>query len=285
MSDNNSVIIYTNLFTLKGKDVKTNKYIDMYYIWLHNIIKYAQLKHNDCVITFIDRETYDIISKSFLFGTLASKLDNFKVFLYEQPSDIKTGILQRYNIKKMSEIVDKEAYILHLDIDVLVISDIRNIFEVNFDNCKTTIYLKKEGIITDPQYYGIIMTPEDHMILNVNGLQNMPGFSAGIYGWKNSKDIMEYFEFILEMAKKETKELYTVEQPFFNAAVFNFLFKKTGIFNFVLLDNDLVGHNLFCTQVESKKTTLLNFCGIPGDDSFHWEKMFIELLLSSITRR
>ena len=34
-----SVIIYTNLFTLEGRDEKKNKYIDMYYIWLLYIIK------------------------------------------------------------------------------------------------------------------------------------------------------------------------------------------------------------------------------------------------------
>lgn len=48
------IILYTNLFTLYGSNEKTNKYIDIYYVWLLYIIKYAKL--NDCST---DKEYYE----------------------------------------------------------------------------------------------------------------------------------------------------------------------------------------------------------------------------------
>ena len=78
MSDN-PIVIYTNLFTIKGRDIKINKYIDMYYIWLFNIIKYANLKSNDCCITFVDNDTFEHIKNSSILEFLRSKIPR-KVF-------------------------------------------------------------------------------------------------------------------------------------------------------------------------------------------------------------
>lgn len=278
----NSVIIFTNLFTLKNKDVKENKYIDMYYIWLHNIIKYGKLKDNDTVLTFIDSVTFEYLKQSISFNTLSSIIKNFKVILYEQPENIKEGILQRYYVDKIFEVVKvNDAFYIHLDIDVLVIQDIRSLFKDEIQNNKTTLYLKTEEKLLGSNYYGELITEDEKEMLFNRGMLDMPGFSAGIYGWKGSSRIKEYFDFILDAANKNTKDLYTVEQPFFNAAIFQYFFKKLGVFNFVIWDDSNVGHNRFSNQVAST-VTLLNFCGIPGDDSFHWHKIFIELLMSSI---
>ncbi len=286
MSDISPIVIYTNLFTLKGKDVKLNRYVDMFYIWVYNIIKYGKLAENDYCITFMDNITFEHIKTSNMFNWIISKIKNFRVILYHQPDTIKQGILQRYYIDDILKVTDSislhNPYYLHLDIDVLVINDIRKLFEKNLDNNKTTIYLKSEDLMIDSNYYGELITEEERTILKEKGLLNMPGFSAGIYAWKNSKDIRKYFEFILYKANNTEKTLYTVEQPFFNAAIFNYLFKKQGIFNFFILDDELTGHNRYYNQV-SDKAVLLNFCGIPGDDSFHWDKILTNLLLSSLT--
>jgi len=57
------IILYTNLFTLYGCNEKTNKYIDMYYVWLLYIIKYAKLNDSDYCITLIDNVTFSYIKR------------------------------------------------------------------------------------------------------------------------------------------------------------------------------------------------------------------------------
>jgi len=281
------IVIFTNLFTLKARDVKLNKYIDMYYVWLFHIIKYAKLKSNDYCVTFIDEDTAEHISKSNTFQWLLSQLPNFRIIAYKKPVSIKDGIMKRYDIDEIfaasSAVSNMNPYYLHLDIDVLVIKDIRGLFIDDIQNEKPTLYLKKEGQLLNDDYYGELVTEEDKLILTKNGLLNMPGFTAGIFGWNKSDNFQDFIQFIKEKAKNNEKELYTVEQPFFNAAVFHYLFKKQGVFNFAIFENELTGHNQFSTQV-SDKTVLLNFCGIPGDDSFHWDKILLEIMLSSLKK-
>ena len=255
-----SVIIYTNLFTLEGRDEKKNKYIDMYYIWLLYIIKYAQLKDCDQCITQIDSVTFAHIKTSLLFNMLSKRIPNFKVVEYNQPRNIKEGILQRYYMDDIVDSSNSSSHFIHLDIDVLVINNIRHILGSN--------------------YYGELATDEDKTLI-MNKCPNMPGFSAGIFAWKNSKDIGYFFKLILEKANETNKELYTVEQPFFNAAVFNYFFKNIGVFRFNILSPNIVGHNIFSVQTNSE-TVLLNFCGIPGDEEFHWNKILTQLILTAL---
>ena len=148
------------------------------------------------------------------------------------------------------------------------------------DNNITTIILRPEEHILGSNYYGELATDEDKTLI-MNKCPNMPGFSAGIFAWKNSKDIGYFFKLILEKANETNKELYTVEQPFFNAAVFNYFFKNIGVFRFNILSPNIVGHNIFSVQTNSE-TVLLNFCGIPGDEEFHWNKILTQLILTAL---
>lgn len=276
------IILYTNLFTLDGCNEKTNKYIDMYYVWLLYIIKYAKLNDSDYCITLIDNVTFSYIKTNPIFTILSKKFTNFKIVVYNQPKNIKDGILQRYYINDILGCtkIEESSYFIHLDIDVLVINNIRNMLKNEINDNITTIYLKPEEHMLNNNYYGELASDTDKLII-MNKCPNIPGFSAGIFAWKNSKNIREFFEFILEKAKETEKKLYTVEQPFFNAAIFNYFFKKTGVFRFHILSENMVGHNIFSINANSE-TVLLNFCGIPGDDLFHWNKILSQMIISSL---
>ncbi len=275
------LVVYTNLFTLTGRDAKLNKYIDMYYIWLYNLYRYGSLRNIDYCVSFIDEVTLAYIEKSQIFHWLSRQLPNFKVVKYKQPTNIKEGIMKRYDIEEILELTDstQDPIYVYLDIDVLVMNDIHNLFKEQSNN-KTTLYLRTEGVITNHLYYGDLMTEDDKLLLVNKRMESMPGFSAGIYGWHNSKDILNFFRYIKNLAATTEKELYTVEQPFFNAAVFNYFFKEP-IFNISLFNKDEVIDNMMIKPAETK-IILVNFCGIPGDESFHWDKILLQLLIQSL---
>jgi hypothetical protein len=276
------LIVYTNLFTLTGRDVKVNKYIDMYYIWLFNLFKYGHLTSDDYCISFIDEHTLEHIKNKQLLEWLSVQFPKFIIIPYTQPKTIKEGILKRYDIDPILELtkyMNNPTY-LYLDIDVLVMNDLRSLFDSQSAQ-KTTIYLRTEGIITNHLYYGELITSEEIELLTSKGLAEMPGFSAGIYGWNNNAAAKQFFRFITELAAKIDKELYTVEQPFFNAAVFNYFFKEQGIFNIVLLDQTRIIDNCMVSP-NTTEIILGNFCGIPGDDNFHWDKLLQQLFIQSL---
>lgn len=276
------VVVYTNLFTIAGKDVKINRYIDMYYIWLNNIIKYGGLTYQDFCITFIDGETKKYIEQSPILQMFQQAIPNFHLIEYEQPTNIKQGMFKRYEIQNILNLTNSiefhYPFYIYLDIDVLVVKNIRNLFSNNTSKHKTTIFLRPEECMLENNYYGELILEEEKELLHRKNLENMPGFTSGIYGWANSKDTTEFFEFICKKGNESTKELYTVDQPFFNAAIFHYLFVKPGIFNFILLESSLVGHNTIGSHFMTENV-LINFCGIPGDDKFHWDKLLLQLFI------
>jgi hypothetical protein len=281
------IILFANLFTLKDRDVTKNKYIDMYYIWLNNVIKYGNLRSEDYCITFVDEITLRFMRSSQIFKFLVSKISNCHFIEYNQPSNIKDGIMKRYDIEEIQEITKTIEYLnpiyLHLDIDVLIVKDIHILFKDYKAENKTTIFLKPEFYwdFFNGLYYGELATEEDKELIRVKNV-NMPGFGAGIFGWSNSKDIAKYFNYIKNIAKTVSKELHTVEQPFFNAAIFNYFFKEVGIFNFILFSSDLVVENPNIFEKISEKIVLINYCGGPGDERNHWDKQFLQLLFQSL---
>jgi hypothetical protein len=146
---------------------------------------------------------------------------------------------------------------------------------------KATIYLRPEGVITSGLYYGELITQEEERLLGTKNMQQMPGFSSGIYGWTNSACAKQFFRFIMELAAKAYKDFYTVDQPFFNAAVFNYFFRDAGIFNIALLDQSKVIDNRMM-QPQTTEIILVNLCGIPGDDQFHWDKLLHQLFIQAL---
>ena len=127
------IVLFTNLFTVENKQVNQNKYIDILYIWLNNIINYGKLKDTDYCVLFIDEITSKYISQKVLFNTLMSKIKNSYLIIYKQPKTIKEGIMKRYNIDELLDVTKEIEHLnpqyIHLDVDVLVVNDIRKLFK------------------------------------------------------------------------------------------------------------------------------------------------------------
>lgn len=288
---NRPVIIFTNLFTLENKLVENNKYIDIYYIWLNNIIQYSKLKDNDYCITFIDEKTLEYISKNILFINLMSKIKNRDFIVYKQPKVIKEGMMKRYDIEEVLSItknIEKlNPQYMYLDIDVLVVNDIRKLFVEKDDNHKTLISLTADNRweLLNGMFYGELASNDDTKIIKSKNV-NIPGFSSGIFGWCNSIRIREYFDYIKKKGASTDKELYTVDQPFFNAAVFNYFFQDVGKFKFNILDRNKLRMNTLIDKSvifdNSNEVVLIDYCGEPGDDKLHWNKIFSQLIIQNL---
>lgn len=282
-------VLYTNIYTLEGSEPKHNKYIDMYFLWLANIIKYANFQKNDICVTYMDEETYkylDVIKteKNTLFQTLKKQINRFVIIKYPPPSTHKEGMMQKYTVDIILEYTkamhEQNPVYMYLDVDVLVVNNIRNltlqIEDVHASN-KTKFFLRNEfNPITHSDYFGDLMTDEDKQVLNDSKLQ-LPGFSAGIFGWQNNANIKELLNHVLVMAIKDDKKQYTIEQPYFNAALFHYLFYDPVKFTFLVMSREQISQNLIGAHLTSTNV-LVNYCGEPGDQFVHWDKMYNQLL-------
>ena len=272
------IVLYTNLFTLEHHNKTKNKYIDMFYIWLMYVVKFAALKEGDICVMLIDEVTFAHLSTNSILPFLCQRIPQCKIIHYPQPKHIKDGMLERFNLHRYMDL--SQSLNIYLDIDVLVIQNIRHMITEHVTDQITTFYLKPEGELLHTNYYGELASEEDKTLI-VSVCPTMTGFTSGIFAWKNAKDVNEFFSMIVERAKATSQEYYTVDQPYFNAAVFQYVFKKPDVCRFQLLSPHSVGHNLFSTQVQPH-TILLNFCGIPGDDDFHWNKILNQLIITSL---
>lgn len=283
-------VLYTNIYTLAGSEPKHNKYIDMYFLWLTNIIKYGNIQKTDVIVSYMDEETYAYLNvtkteKNTLYQRLKRHIDKFVIIKYPVPTNHKEAMLRKYAVDMMLDytkpIHDQNPVYMYLDVDVLVVKDIRTLL-LQTENApslpeKTTVFLRNESNpISHPDYFGQLMTDADHQVLKDRNIM-LPGFSAGIFGWRNNKDIKQFLNMVLFLALKSDMKLYTIEQPFFNAALFQYMFYDTTKFTFLVMSRAQIGQNVVGAHL-SPATVLMNYCGEPGDESVHWDKMYHQLL-------
>ena len=290
MNSNTPYVLYTNIYTLEGCEPKDNKYIDMYFLWLTNIIKYANLQKTDVCVTFMDEKTYTYLNvlkteKGKLFQTLKKQINTFVIIKYTSPSNHKEGMLRKYAVDMMLEytkpIQEQNPVYMYLDVDVLIVKDIRSLI-LFLDTMpvtdKTTIFLRNESNpISHPDYFGQLMTDADKQLLIDRNVQ-LPGFSAGIFGWQNNANINQFLNHVLTLALSDDKKLYTIEQPFFNAALFHYMFSDSTKFTFLVMSSEQISQNLIGAHL-TPSNVLVNYCGEPGDQSLHWDKLYHQLLV------
>lgn len=282
-------ILYTNIYTLEGSEPKTNKYVDMYLLWLTNIIKYANLQKTDSCMTFMDEQTYtylnmDNTDKNTLFQLLKKQINNFIIIKYPVPKTHKEGMLRKYGVDMILEhtkpIESQHPIYMYLDIDVLIVRDIRTLIlqNDNISNPNTKLFLRDEQQSIDhPNYYGNLITEADKQLIKDHNIK-LPGFSAGIFGWQNNSSIKQFFNHLLHLALESDKEFYTIEQPFFNAALFHSMFYSSIKFTFVVMSQSQIAQNVIGAHVYPS-CVLVNYCGEPGDQVLHWNKMYHQLLV------
>jgi len=247
------------LFTLKGKPVKENKYVQIFIMWLSICLKNAGLDQNDVLHIKMDSDTFEYLKNHPVFVALHNKNTCVvKLLLCPPPSTIQEGMMMKY-----IQINYEQDIYMYCDIDVLITKPLRLLIE----NMKPeTIYVHTEGPLVDPNYSGCFTEEE---ISKIN--KNLPGFSAGkfiIYGKNLYRDLLNS---ILRVSYVNSKIHYTVEQPFFNKGLYGL---NINLYNIdqTVLGMDTVSPN--CHFYSKNTTVLLDAMGEPGDGEIHFDKIF-----------
>jgi len=259
IKDEPSVCINCVLFTLKNADIKLNKYIQIFQMWLSRLIADGGMFNSDAIHLYIDTETANYLNSDLICNTLIQKFPgDFHIFAFPPPETLLDGVMYRYQYQDY-----KQDIYMYCDIDILFVKSIHLITDSLSPN---TIYVHNEGPLTDPNY-GAAFTENEITKFQ----ENTVGFSCGkfiIYG----KDIhLILFNNITHLRSISNEVYYTLDQPYFNKVIYLMLTNNVCQINMEILQNPIISLNF---HGFSKDTILLDAMGQPGDGIFHFDKLF-----------
>ena len=243
--------IFTVLFTLQGKSVADNKYIKMAVIMIKSLFMTGTWNlFTDQLFVMADRETWDAFTREW------DGLIQFTHICIPRPATLLEGIARRYQFFKLD---NEDVETMYLDVDFVC----RKKFSVRLP--PDTIAVLPEGGSEDPNYCGEGGWAKlDH-----------PGLSAGFWVCRPGDTIRALMDEIVAWVIREPQKFYTVEQPYFNAAIT----KKTPK---VYIPPEFVSFN---GHGDLASAYFINFAGEPGDADFHYSKMSqIEALLARVSQ-
>lgn len=269
---NLSVRISCLLYTLHGKSVKENKYVDIFLIWLAYVCKYAGLRPVDCLQIVIDETTCDaLVQHNQTLQVLLRRFQCEVVFVkVPQPKTHGEGMLNKYVY-----ITNPQDVFMYCDIDVLFKKPIHNLLS-NIEN--DTFVLHIEGTLSDTNY-GAAFSKE---LLESKGA-NCPGFSAGKFMIRGEE---LYTLFFMMMAQIKTQHnadsFYCLEQPIFNLAIHKLqeihqFFIEIGIFKRPIICANMIGDL-------PEETVLVDYMGDPGNAILHFEKLLTILIQDFVNK-
>lgn len=263
-----SICLDCVLFTLKDRPVKHNHYIPIFLHWLSMCFTHSGLTKKDLLRIKIDTETYTYLKEDYCFqGLKTIQPCQLLCLRFSPPETIEQGMMMKY-IKVEYE---QDVY-MYCDIDILLLKSLHTLTDTMEHN---TIYVHAENTDISNLNYGASFSKDELDTLP----KHTPGLSAGkffIYGKGLYSELMDS---IHNICSKNTESLYTVEQPFYNKAMYT-LEKSWYDVNTELLDNRVSFNGANVTD----KTVFLDLAGIPGDGEFHLYKIirFYILIQSKI---
>ena len=270
-----SVFLYTILFTLEDKPVHKNQYIQMFLIWLSFLVKSKSLTENDTLCVIGDRYTLNYVKHETPFEVIKKNLVSSFIFMEaEQPKTLLEGCMLKYNQLIRSDVMLAANYdiLMYTDIDVIINKSIKTlVIEPN------SIVIHEENDFNYDYFSEGIPENEKKEFLKCNSL--LRGLSAGkfiIYGKSLVFDI-----FIMIVKYNEVKtNYYTLEQPLFNRAIYNYIYIEKKSVN-------IYGLNPYCIHYNSVQPSndmnciLIDCAGKPGHYIDHMEKMLNILCITN----
>jgi len=261
-----SVCLRAILFTPVGKSVHDNKYIDVFLLWLSQLIKSADLQSTDALELLIDIPTYDKLQQS-SFSQLRTGLRcQTKYFKLPQPDTLTAGCMWKYLALEYTQDI-----FFYCDIDILVTKPIRCL--TDFMN-PDTVYAHPEGFLHEPVVGSNFAC--DFPKETLESLpKDSPGYSAGkflIYGKELRNRLFSYIQTLHSLGPKNYPML---EQPFYNRALYDL--ESTITLNKTILSKQVVCSNN--RNYTKEHVVLFDCCGMPGDDVAHAHKLICAISL------
>ena len=197
-----SLCLSSLLFTLEHKEVKDNKYINTFIIWLSHLIQYGGLDEDDILYIISDNRTIEFIkdTNNTIFSTLCS-FTKFRIKLihYESPKTLLEGMMLRYKSNPYTQ----DIY-MYCDIDILILDSLHRLTN---SMVKNHIYVCTEGPLRDVYYSCGI--PENIMIHMDDKHQGVSSGKFAIYG----KEICDFLFNQMDSLYNSNPHITTLDQP------------------------------------------------------------------------
>lgn len=239
------MLYYSMCFSLPGKS-KNNQYLYCLALLYKTLKGSGTIRAGDDFVVMTDAETIEV------FKTFTCMRGAKFVVVEEQPKTVREMMTYKYKFATLAKLPDGVS-VTYLDADMLAVRPLR-------------LQLPDDSLAVFPEG-----KPEDTNYCGDRPLSNPCGFTAGFFAYRLGPNVRRMFSSILEEMGKEDKGFYTLDQPYFNHAISALKVAPDGTLtgDAICLPADFVsfnGHN-------NPGATLLNFCGEPGDDAFHYVKM------------
>jgi hypothetical protein len=261
--------VFTNLFTVAGKDPSANEYIEMLGIWYMFLTSFGKLTPEDSVVVQMDEVTFNFIKNT---GEVDDFLKEVTVAIYKQPQTVLEGMTAKYSLAAKLQEQEPGRMYLYLDLDILICRELRNLYDdVMIQN--RVLYTTEEKVISyagdifSENYLGSRVTMDENVR---NDLSGTGGIGAGIFGWHhNDSEFSSFFTDIVDKIRQSTESYYTLDQPFFNEAVIRK--KIENEWSVYHVDSGMIGIN---EEIKPDMSyVLMNLSGEPGNGQLHRDKM------------
>lgn len=247
------------LYTCENVPVKENQYIQIFVIWLTQIVKINALQSNDILHITIDQPTYDYTHSHYTsFKSLLNKI-NHVIFIEPSPKTNLEGWMWKFIPRDYSQHV-----YLYLDIDIFIIKPLIHLVQPMKLN---QIYACCEGNMTNSNYNAAF--PES---VREQFTMKEPGYSVGKFAMTSVKMRDLFFKEINKICDN-TVNYYCPEQAFYNVIIYGM--RDTSILNTSVLHAPYISFNGHFYKKD--KTVLFDCAGEPGNGLKHIEK-YIDIL-------
>ncbi len=243
----------------------------MFFMWLKFVEAFGKIKTTDTVCVLVDSKTKEYIESIKPVSVIQLP---YTLIEFEQPSTIQEGAQFRYRIYETG-LIQPDTRVCYLDVDMFVIQDIHWI-EEELQAQANTLLVYPEYTLRHFTYLGDL-TEEDMIFFEEfpEIYTTHPGMSSTIFAFPGNC-LQEAFSELIEKMRSSNEVHYTLDQPFFNRMVLSHCYKKQT-FEISFLQKKSIAYNEL-RQRCSEEAKIINFCGKPGDQEFHWIKMFMALL-------
>ena len=243
------------LYTCENVPVKENQYIQIFVIWLTQIVKINALKSKDILHITIDQSTYDYMHSHYTsFKSLLKKI-NYIIFIESSPKTNLEGWMWKFI---------KISVYLYLDIDIFILKPLIQLVQYMKTN---QIYACREGSMTNSNYNAAF--PES---VREQFTMKDPGYSVGKFAITSRKMRDLFFKEINSICDN-TVNYYCPEQAFYNVVIYSM--RNTLILNTNVLCAPYISLNGYLYRKD--KTVLFDCAGEPGNGLKHIEK-YIDIL-------